>query len=116
MQVLLTLANVRQVEELVKRVLQGESNLNLLIAVQIQKLSKVACKAIADSQIQRTTIAEILAAAKQKKKKQSHEHYGYARVMDLEVVKEREEVAKEKGFRAHWTAVFGKITPGIFGR
>ena len=115
LQVLLTLANIPQVEELVNQVLANEPYLNPVIAFQIQKLRKGACKAIADRTVQQLTNAELIAAAKQQRKRHNriHENYSYARVMDLEVVKEREVAAKSKVLQAAWQALLN-INPDIF--
>jgi hypothetical protein len=86
LQVLLTPANILQVEELVNQVLANKLYLNPVIALQIQKLCKGACKAIADCTVQQLTNTELIAAAKQQRKHYNriYKNYSYTRVNILD--------------------------------
>ena len=69
-QAVLTPRNVTEVEDLVKRVLEGET-LDPAIALQIKKLRKIAVKAIADTTIQSSTNKELLMQLKKHKKRET---------------------------------------------
>jgi hypothetical protein len=109
---LTTPANILQVEVLLHQAIANSNSNNLEI---ISKLSKAACRAIADAHIQRSTNIELVKAAKAKPRKRSstRENYGQARVMDMEVVKEREAKIAEKAIQNAWQHL-SKITPSIF--
>jgi hypothetical protein len=66
--------------------------LNPLVLQHLNKVGKGACQALANAQIQRSTNIQLLAALEQKKQRanRSNEHYGFARVMDFDVIKERQ--------------------------
>jgi hypothetical protein len=112
-QAILTPANVAEVGELVQQVLEGE--FHPAIALQIQKLSKVASKAMANAITQSVTNSELLTALKHKKSRsnRSNEHYGYGRVMNLDVIKEREAKVGEKSLKVAWDALM-RLGPDIF--
>jgi hypothetical protein len=62
----------------------------------ISKLGKAACRAMADSQIQKTVAAELVEAAKATSKKSKQQYYGNARVLDHATVMQREADAAQK--------------------
>ena len=66
----ITPQNVAQVDELFKQILEGEQ-LDPAIALKIQKLSKAAFKAIANSAIQHTTNVDLIKAELIKKKREN---------------------------------------------
>jgi hypothetical protein len=101
------------VGELVQQVLKGE--FHLAIALQIQKLSKVASKAMANAITQSVTNSELLTTLKHKKSQlnQSNEHYGYSCVMNLDVIKEREAKVGEKSLKVAWDALM-RLGPDLF--
>ena len=51
---------------------------------------------MADALIQRSTSIELLKVAKSKHQKRTHENYGQARVIDIEVIREREAKIADK--------------------
>src|SRR5438045_7891488 len=66
-EVLNTLANVAQVDELFKTII-GQTHLDPVIVLKIQKLRKGVCKAIANASIQQTTNVDLITAKLIKKK------------------------------------------------
>jgi len=90
-QAALTPRNVTEVEDLVKRVLEGET-LDPVIVLQIKKLHKVAVKAIADTTIQSSTNEELLMQLKRRKEREARTDErlaGYGRYLGPEVLEER---------------------------
>jgi hypothetical protein len=93
-QVPITPANVAQVDELFQRIIQGEHQLDLAIVLQIQKLRKGASKAMANASIQRTANVDLVEAKLRNKKRSNRpksKNYGFARVLNEETIKERED-------------------------
>ena len=114
-QVPITLANVAQVEELFEQIKKGE-RLDPATLMRIKKLMKGATKSIANTKIQQATNAELVAAKETKRRrgKRSKENYGFARVMDAELIKERE---LDWRFEKYEDALKGllRMGPSIFG-
>jgi hypothetical protein len=79
----------------------------------LAKIGKAACSVLADAFIQRSTNAELVAATKSKYQKRTRQHYSQARVMNMEVVREREAKAAEKAIEIAWRDL-AKITPNLF--
>jgi hypothetical protein len=71
---------------------------------KLQKLLKGATKAIANAKIQHSTNAELIAAKETQKRcnKRSKKNYGFARVMDAELIEEREAEYKAQTFKEVW--------------
>jgi len=93
-QVLITPANVAQVDKLFKQIIQGKHQLDLAIVLQIQKLRKRALKAIANASIQHTANVDLIKAELRNKKRSNQakgKNYGFARVLNKETIKEQEE-------------------------
>jgi hypothetical protein len=67
-QVPITPGNVAQVDELFKRIVEGEPGLDPATVLKIQKLCKGASRAIADVSIQRATNIDLIAAELTKKR------------------------------------------------
>ena len=102
-QVPITPANIAQVDELFQRIIEGERQLDLAIVLQIQKLCKVASKAIANVSIQHTTNIDLIEAELTKKKRGNRKrgnNYAFGRVPNEEIIKEREAFVE---FKDYWT-------------
>jgi hypothetical protein len=71
---------------------------------KLQKLLKGAIKAIANAKIQHSTNAKLIAAKETQKRrnKRSKKNYGFARVIDVELIKEREAKYKVQTFEEVW--------------
>jgi hypothetical protein len=67
-QVLITPANVAQVEDLFNSIVKGEPQLDLTTLIKLKTLLKGATKAIANAKIQHTTNAKLIAAKEVKKR------------------------------------------------
>jgi hypothetical protein len=91
--------NILQVEILIYQVFK---NNNLDTKEVLAKISKAACHVLTNVFIQCSTNAELVATAKSKHQKRSRQYYGQARVMNIEVVKEREAKAAEKAIEITW--------------
>ena len=65
----ITPSNVAEVDKLFKRIVEGESRLDPATALNIRKLSKGACKAIANASIQRITNVDLITAELTEKKR-----------------------------------------------
>ena len=113
-EVLNTLANVAQVDELFKTII-GQTHLDPAIVLKIQKLRKGACKAIANASIQRTANVDLITAELTKKKRsnrQKGKNYSYGCVLDMEVIQEREAYCK---LRDVWKDL-ACIQPNLLGK
>ena len=111
--------NVVEVEDLVRRVLEGE-NLDPAIALQFEKLSKAAIKSIADTVTQSLTNKELLEKLKQRKQKTDREKekdelLSYGRVLGPEILAEREAFAASKRLDIVWKS-FLKLDPAALFR
>ena len=85
----ITLANVVQVDELFKQIVEGKPQLDTAIALEFQKLSKGACKAIANALLQRITNADLIIAELTEKKwlnGQKDKNCAYGCVLSEEVI------------------------------
>jgi hypothetical protein len=94
--VLITLANVVQVDQLFNWIVEGE-NLDLAMLQKLQKLRNAASLAIANSSLQRTTNVDLIVAKKTKKKRsnrQKGKQYIYSQVLNEETIQEREAFCK----------------------
>jgi hypothetical protein len=101
---------ILQIEALIYQVIE---NNNLDTKEVLAKIGKAAYSVLADVFIQRSTNAELVAATKSKYQKCTRQHYSQARVMNIEVVKEREAKAAEKAIEITWQDL-AKITPNLF--
>jgi DDE superfamily endonuclease len=111
-QVPITPANIAQVNELFKQIVEGEHKLDSAVILQIQKLRKGASKALANVSIQRTTNVGLIEAELTKKKRSNREkgkNYTFGRVLNKETIKERQAFAK---FKEHW-AWISKCQPNL---
>ena len=83
---LLTPANTQQVQQLLQHATQGEIS-NLVL----NKLGKAAIRAMADSSIQSITNIELVELNRRRMEKanRSVAYYGNARIINLDMVKER---------------------------
>jgi hypothetical protein len=99
-----TPGNVAQIEDLFNHIIKDEPQLDPATLLKLKKLLKGATKAMTNAKIQHTTNAELIAAKEVKKRrgKRSKENYGFARVLDAELIQERENETKEKKFDAAW--------------
>ena len=72
-----------------------------MIYARLKKLLKGATKAIANAKIQHSTNAELVSAKETQKRcgKHSRKNYGFAWVMDAELIKEREIEYKTQAFK-----------------
>jgi hypothetical protein len=94
--VLITLANVVQVDQPFNWIVEGE-NLDLAMLQKLQKLRNAASLAIANSSLQRTTNVDLIVAKKTKKKRsnrQKGKQYIYSQVLNEETIQEREAFCK----------------------
>ena len=91
-QALKTLATVIEVEDLQKDIIQGDLQLNLVTCKKLKKLTKGSTEAITNAKIQSITNAELLTAKEVKKRrnKRLKEKNGRARVLDAELLQERQ--------------------------
>ena len=115
MQVPITPANVLEVQELIKSI--ADQGLDCIVLERLAKLEKGACKAIATAQLQSTANDKLIKAIKEKKKREkgptNQQHYGYARVMDLEAVQERIHQANIRFMNTTWKELL-RLGPAIF--
>jgi hypothetical protein len=100
----ITLGNVAQIEDLFNNIIKDEPQLDPATLLKLKKLLKGAIKAMTNAKIQHTTNAKLIAAKEVKKRqgKRSKENYGFAQVLDAELIQERENETKEKKFDAAW--------------
>jgi hypothetical protein len=106
--------NVAQVERLLKTIVESQSQLNAEVMLGIQKLSKGASKAIANASIQRTTNVDLITAELTRKKRsnrQKNKNYAYGRVLNEEIIQEREAYCK---FQDVWRDL-SRIQPNLLG-
>ena len=87
---LLTPANTQQVRQLLRHATQGE--------ISNPVLGKAAIRAMADSSIQSITNAELVELNRRRKEKanRSAAYYGNARIIKLDMVRERKQKAATK--------------------
>ena len=107
---LLTPANIDKVKALIYYTIQENTWDTAEILI---KMGKAACRAFADAYIQQSTNSALMAAAKSKYQKRTREHYRQARVMNMEVVREREAKNAEKAMNLAWHQLL-KLTPDLF--
>jgi len=114
---LATPTNVREVEFLYNRIIQGQASLNPHIVDQLKKLTKGACKAFATAIAHHITNGRLLEVAKEEKqkgKRRKGKDCGFARVIGIEVLEQREKEAIDKAISKVWTSEYAKISPDIF--
>lgn len=95
-QVPITPANMAQIDELFKQIVEGKHQLDPVIVLQIQKLCKGVSKAMANGLIQRTTNVGLITAELTKKKQSNCEkgkNYICGRVLNAETLQEHEAFA-----------------------
>jgi hypothetical protein len=110
----ITPANVAQVEELFKRIVECEPQLDPETLLKLQKLSKGASKAIANAFIQRTTNVDLITAELTKKKRsnrKNEQNYAYGRVLNKETIQEREDYCK---LQEVWKDL-ARVQPNLLG-
>jgi len=102
------------VEDLFQGIIKGEPQLNPVIHIKLKKLLKGATKAIANAKIQHSQNAELIAAKETQKRcnKRSKKNYGFARVMDAELIEERETEYKAQTFEEARKDLY-KIKPWV---
>jgi hypothetical protein len=115
-QVPITPGNVAQVDELFKRIVEGEPGLDPATVLKIQKLCKGASRAIADVSIQRATNVDLITAELTKKKRSSrqrdHQHHTFGRVLNESTLRERESFCQ---FQDVWKEL-SRIRPNLLGK
>jgi hypothetical protein len=109
----LTPSNSKQVKDILDDVLQ--SDLDPVIALRLQKICKATDKAMADSQIQRTTSNVLLEAVNERKarKNRKNQAWGYARIMNADFLFNKQQEADEKEYEATIKA-FDRLGPSLF--
>ncbi|CAF9939741.1 hypothetical protein IMSHALPRED_003649 [Imshaugia aleurites] len=105
-----TPANVKQVNDLVREIVAG--NLDPTLP---EKLGKACTSALAHNNMLRITNEDLIKADQRKKDKaaRGQRHYGEARVMNLEVVEERNEAWAVKQLDKEFTQLC-RLGPDIF--
>jgi hypothetical protein len=109
----ITPATSKQVRALFEEVLQGD--LNPAVALRLEKICKTTDKAIADLQIQHTTSNILLKAVNERKarKGQKNQAWGYARIMNIQFLFDKQQEADEKEYEATKKA-FNRLGPFLF--
>jgi hypothetical protein len=104
-------------EALFDRVFEKNPSLDLAIVDELKKARKGACKALADSNIQRVTNDRLLEVAKEQKRRGTRkraENCSNGRVIGIEAIEEREQKARDNAFLKAWKEDFAIIDPKIF--
>jgi hypothetical protein len=81
--------------------------------IVLAKIEKAVYSILADIFIQHSTNTELVAATKSKYQKYTRQHYSQARIINIEVVKERKAKAAEKAIEIAWQDL-AKIIPNLF--
>jgi len=112
----LTPSNARECQVLIDKLPVAGVTLDPLDLERIQKLSKGASFAFANAFIQSSTNTELLSVIAQKKERANrlNENYGLGRVMNAEVLYEREVGRKQEYFELVWLH-FLKWDPNLYG-
>jgi len=110
LEVVLTPANTSQVQQLIRQAVKG------MISSQIlQKMSKAAIRAMAESTIQNVTNQKLLELNRRKKQKSNRieSNYDTARVMNQEIVDERRENQRAKIWQKEVNSLL-RLGPELF--